>query len=313
MPRVSVLMPLKNAAAYVRDAVGSILSQDFEDLEVVVSDDGSTDESRVELAKIRDARLRVVDGPCRGVAAAWNAAYAAASGAIIMQCDSDDLYPPGRIGRQVALLERLPAYGSVCASFSSIDRAGRPLADFRRADQPASEITDELLGGVTRTHLNTFAIRREALVALGGKREYFESAEDIDLQLRLAEVCRVWFEAGMEYSYRIHEASLTHSQASTRRKFFEAYARELRAQRAQAGARDDLQRGAPRPPPVDASAPDRASVQAQSFLLGEAWRAHREGARISALRLGVRALAEHPANLAAWKSLAALALKSTRA
>jgi len=300
---------MRNAEAYVVSAVNSVLKQDFSDLEVIIADDGSTDGSRAKLATIKDPRLRVIAGPCRGVAAASNAALAQATGAIVMHCDADDLYPPGRIGRQVELLARLPKYGAVCASFSSIDRAGKPLADFRKPGQGAADITDELLRGVTRTHLCTFAIRRPVLLRLQGKREYFETAEDIDLQLRLAESARIWFEPENEYAYRIHGSSLTHQQASNRRVFFESYARELRAQRAVVGARDDIERGEPRQPPLEDSPAIDAVEQAQGFLLGEAWRAHRDGARAAALRLGLRALVANPGGAVGWRNLAALAFK----
>jgi glycosyltransferase involved in cell wall biosynthesis len=313
MPRVSVLMPLKDAVAYVSQALTSILTQDFVDLEVIVTDDGSRDGSREVVDKIRDSRVRVLDGPRRGVAAAWNTAFQVATGDIVMQCDADDLYPVGRISRQVILLDARPEYGAVCASFSTIDPAGRLLADFHDPTQPACEITDELLMGQTRTHLCTFAIRRAALLAVAGKREYFESAEDIDLQLRLAEACRIWFEPEMAYRYRIHGRSLTHNQISTRRQFFEEYARELRTQRAVPQGRDDLQRGVAREPPIDDSKPDMASKQAQGFLLSEAWRVHARGARLSAIKLGIRAVAQGPGHLKAWRSLAALALKPSRA
>jgi glycosyltransferase involved in cell wall biosynthesis len=308
--RISVLMPMRNAEPYVRDAVSSIIAQDVSDLELVVVDDGSSDGSKAALSAFDDPRMRVLDGPQRGVSACWNAALDSATAGIIMQCDADDLFPPDRVRWQLEFLESHPEFGAVCGVFSTIDRAGRPVADLWTRDVHAEEVTEELLHGRTRTHLCTFAVRREHLETIGGKREFFESAEDIDLQLRLAEVCRVWFEPRCAYRYRLHDSSLTHTQPSARRRFYEQYARELRAQRA-AGRPDDIQRGIPREPPAFMSQPDRSASQVQGQLLGEAWRMHSRGMKLRATRLGVRALARAPANLEVWRSLAALILKPT--
>ena len=304
-------LPMRNAAAYVRDALQSVLAQEHGALQLVVVDDGSTDASRAVVEAIGDPRLRLVAGPQRGIAAAWNAGLAAADGDVVMQCDADDLFTAGRIGRQLALLRALPEFGAVCGGFCTMDPTGRLVADLWDPRASGEEITTELRLGVTRTHFNTFAVRRAHLVALGGKREYFETAEDIDLQLRLWEACRVWYEPAGVYRYRLHDASVTHSQPSAQRVFFEAYARALCAQRA-AGEPDDLQRGAPRVPPEGSSRPSRAVEQIGRMRLGAAWRSHARGERLEAIRLGIRALAESPLDVRTWRSVAALFLKPNR-
>jgi glycosyltransferase involved in cell wall biosynthesis len=308
MARVSVLMPMKNTARYVRDAVTSVLSQDFRDVELVVVDDASTDGSRAVVESIRDRRIRLLAGQERGVSAAWNVGLAVATGEVLMQCDSDDLYPQGRIARQLRFLDAHPEFGAVCGPFSTMTPSGRNVADLWADGDQAEEITQELLGGHTRTHLCAFAIRTEHLRALGGKREYFESAEDLDLQLRLAERCRIWYEPYGAYRYRLHDASVTHTQPSSRRQFFEQYARDLRRQRA-TGKPDDLQRGEPLDPPEAPSPPDRSGEQLRGMLIGEAWRQHRRGDRLAAIVNGLRALAHSPTTFEIWKSVAALLFK----
>ena len=193
MTRVSVLMPMRNAEPYVREAVASVLDQDWRDLELVVVDDGSTDRSRAIVESFGDARVRLVPGPQRGFASAWNAALAAAGGDVVMQCDADDAFPPGRIALQLKLLESKPDFGAVCGGFSTMDAGGRHVARLCRGEAPGAEITGELLDGKTCTTLCSFAIRRELLTALHGMRVFFETAPDIDLQFRLAERCRIWY------------------------------------------------------------------------------------------------------------------------
>lgn len=301
-------MPMKNAGPYVRDAVASVLAQEYESLEIVVVDDGSSDGSREIVEGMREPRVRIVPGPKRGVSAAWNVALARASGDVVMQCDADDLFPPHRIGSQMALLDARPELGAVCGRFATIDRSGRVIAELGVDATEAEDITGELLQGRTRTHLCTFAARRVHLEAIGGKREYFDSGEDIDLQMRLAEVCRVWYEPVSRYLYRIHDASLTHRQASNRRVFFEEYARKMRAQRA-GGQPDDLQCDRPLAPPAHESPPERTAQQAQGMLLGDAWRKHARGEKLSALAAGARALRLAPFDGGVWRSLAALLVK----
>jgi glycosyltransferase involved in cell wall biosynthesis len=309
IPRVSVLMPMRNAEPFVREAVDSVLQQDLADLELLVVDDGSTDRSAAIATALGDPRVRIVAGPCRGFAAAWNTALERAAGELVLQCDSDDALAPGRLASQVRFLDQHPEFGAVCGGFTTIDAAGRVVAALWAEGAAPEEITAELLAGVTRTHFCTFTVRRSLLVALGGMRPFFETGCDIDLQLRLAERCRVWYEPADRYRYRLHGASITHNQPSGRRRFFEEYARELRAQRA-AGGPDDLQRGVPRDAPAPDATRDGHHRHIQGMLIGEAWRMHGRGAKLDALRLGLRAIAQSPTSAETWRSVAALALKS---
>lgn len=89
-PRVSVIMPARNAARTVAAAASSVLWQDFADLELVVVDDGSTDDT-AEIAAALGPRVRVVSQPPLGVAAARNAGIAEARGELFTFCDADDL------------------------------------------------------------------------------------------------------------------------------------------------------------------------------------------------------------------------------
>jgi glycosyltransferase involved in cell wall biosynthesis len=305
---VSVVMPLRNAASYVEEAVRSVLAQSHRDLELVVVDDGSTDGSREIVAAIADPRIRLVPGPRTGFPGAWNAGLAAAAGRLFVQCDADDVLPPDRIARQVAYLAAHPDVAAVCGGLSTMDPAGRPVMTYRPAGSGVEDITAELLEGRTRTSFCTYAVPVAALRTLGGMREYFESGCDLDLQIRLAEAGPVRFEPAAAYVYRLHDASLTHRQASDRREFFEAYARELRRQRA-AGGPDDLQRGRPRTPPDGLRAASSSAGQIQGMLVGEAWRAHRDGRKCAAVGLGLRSVAQRVWSLSAWKNLAALIVK----
>jgi glycosyltransferase involved in cell wall biosynthesis len=95
-PTVSVITPAFNAAPYVRETLDSVLAQTFTDFEVIVVDDGSTDETAaiVDWYAQRDPRVRVVRQANRGIAAARNTAIAHARGRFLALLDSDDLWFP---------------------------------------------------------------------------------------------------------------------------------------------------------------------------------------------------------------------------
>ena len=114
MPAISVLMPVRNAAATVRRAVRSIQDQSWTDWELIAVDDGSADATPDELRALQrdDARLRIVTGPARGIAAALNAGLASAAGELVARMDADDEAYPERLAEQLALLRR-PENGDV--------------------------------------------------------------------------------------------------------------------------------------------------------------------------------------------------------
>lgn len=305
---VSIVVPMYNAEDYISKALGSILRETGIPIEVIVVNDKSTDASLARVLAFPDKRIRVVDGPGRGISACLNAGLAEARGAIIMRCDADDLYPEMRIKQQVTWLSANPEYAAVCGSFSTIDSRGRPVSDLQCGTE-SREITSELREGIVRTSLCTYAIRAESMIKVGGFREYFESAEDIDMQLRLGEVGRIRYVPDNCYFYRLHASSITHSQSNVVREFFERTAFEFQKQRRTSGL-DDLQRGNP-PSKLGGrlSPASSSSAHIQGVLLGRAWREHDAGQKAKSLGTGLRALTANPSNLKVWKSLVALVLK----
>lgn len=310
-PRVSVLVPMHNAESYIGKTMAAILQENGVSIEVVVVNDRSTDRSLEEVERIQDDRVRVVNGPGKGIAACLNTGLAAARGEVLMRCDADDLYPAGRIREQLAWLDAHPEYGAVCGSFATMDESGRVVADLVTGDL-GEEITEELNSGKTRTHLCSYAIRMEVLRDLDGFRSYFVTAEDIDFQLRLGEVARVMYLPKRFYLYRLHDASITHTQGNTKRLFYEDTARLFQSQR-KANGQDDLQKGCPpMPPEVGTDAAGSVGSQIGGYLTGLAWREHAAGNKFKALGLGFRALRRSPLDTRSWRSLFALLLKPAK-
>ncbi len=105
-PLVSVIIPVYNGARFLREAIESVFAQQYEPIEVIVADDGSTDESAAIARSF--SGVTVLDLPHGGVSAARNAAVAAADGEWLAFLDADDLWLPGRLRAQLEAAERMP-------------------------------------------------------------------------------------------------------------------------------------------------------------------------------------------------------------
>lgn len=120
MPRVSVVIPVFNAAKYIGEAIESILGGTFQDLEIVVADDGSTDGSG-DVARSYGGRVKVVTQVNQGPSAARNAGIAASTGELVAFCDSDDVQAPFRLAAHVHLLDRSPRAAVVAGELSLLE------------------------------------------------------------------------------------------------------------------------------------------------------------------------------------------------
>jgi glycosyltransferase involved in cell wall biosynthesis len=121
--KVSVVITTYNRATYVRQAIDSVLCQTMEDPEVIVVDDGSTDNTAESLASYRD-RIRYVRTENGGPARARNVGMALARGEYICWLDSDDLFHPTKLALQAAVLDEYPDVGMVCTECTAFDDHG---------------------------------------------------------------------------------------------------------------------------------------------------------------------------------------------
>ena len=137
MPTVSVVIKAYNHAAYVRQTIESVLSQSFQDFEIVATDDGSTDGTLDVLRSFGDRRIHVEALPeNRGISAAMNAAVARARGRYLAILNSDDWALPGRLQKQVAFLDSNAGVSLVFGLPRFVDEAGEPTAGFNNFRLP---------------------------------------------------------------------------------------------------------------------------------------------------------------------------------
>jgi glycosyltransferase involved in cell wall biosynthesis len=316
MPLISVMIPCRNGEPFIESAVRSVLDQEGVDLEVVVVDDGSTDTSRQTVLGLGDKRVKMIEGPRTGLAGVTNAALPHMRGDVFVRNDADDLFPPGRLKFQLDWMTAHPEFAAICGKFDMITRAGEYVSTVggppNGGPDVACEVTHELAEGVTRTHWNAWMFRTEVVRKLGGCRGWFTLGDDLDLMMRHAPNHRVWYEPHVWYKYRLHEGTAAHSMPNNRRVFFEEQAKRFIKQRVATGT-DDLEQGNPPPiPEAGTVKPYYAKDQIQNVLIGRAWKEHAAGQKGAAIKTGMKALFTKPANVTAWKTLAALVVKKPK-
>ena len=108
MPRVSFVVAARNTERYVGDAIDSILSQTYDDLELIFVDDASTDATRRIVEARKDPRIRIISGPGTGISSASNVGICAARGEFVARLDADDVAEPDRVRQQVEYFDSHP-------------------------------------------------------------------------------------------------------------------------------------------------------------------------------------------------------------
>lgn len=168
MPRVSVIIPVYNGAATIDRALKSIFDQTFTDFEIVICDDGSTDDTPSVLAKYGD-KLRVVHQPNRGFPAARNAAIAASQGELIALIDHDDEWFPRKLELSVAALQSNPGAALVYSDLVVVNEAGETShASPITPDTAHAPTMDEMLTRLWPIMPSTVVMRRDAFDRTGG-------------------------------------------------------------------------------------------------------------------------------------------------
>ncbi|MFZ1685799.1 MAG: glycosyltransferase [Flavobacteriales bacterium] len=206
-PVVTVLLPVYNAGAYLRTAIGSVLVQSFTDFELLLIDDGSTDGSASIIGGFHDPRIRVITHERnRGLVAALNTGLDQARGSFIARMDADDAMRPDRLSKQVAFLEEHPAVAVVAAFVEVMNADGEHTGVW---DTDRATITEaEIRRMMPRTNCiahGTVMLRRTML----GDLRYRGKYEDWDLWLRmLARGLRFAKLPEVLLDHRVHGASL---------------------------------------------------------------------------------------------------------
>ena len=213
-PRVSIVLATHDGARFLPEALASVQAQTFGDWELVLVDDGSTDDTPAIVARAAaDPRVRPLAGPRRERCAARNRGIAEARAAFVAFLDADDAWAPEKLARQVAALDAEPA-AALCYTIARyVDATGRPLA-VRRPPEPLAGRIFPALVRANRMILSSVVVRRTALDAAGGFDETMPTigCEDWDLWLRIARRAPVAVVAEELTRYRVHGANTAEPQ-----------------------------------------------------------------------------------------------------
>ncbi len=204
-PFISVVIPSYNRSEFIDRAVRSVLSQTFENLEVLVVDDGSTDDTLLTLQQLqwKNSRLKVIQHKSNlGAQAARNTGIRASRAPYVAFLDSDDEWLPDKLEKQIALLHfSNDGAGVVYTGFTKVYEDNRPVAvqiPRSRGDIYKIALREWIAG------MNTLVVRKDILYQAGLMDERIRSYQEWDLCIRLAKVSRFDFINEPLAVYNIH-------------------------------------------------------------------------------------------------------------
>ena len=208
-PLISVVIPVYNGSKYIQLAIDSVLEQTYSNYEIIVVDDGSTDDTRQKLQLYQD-RVRYVYQNNRGSAAARNVGISLSKGELIAFLDADDFWAmPEKLAKQVAYFNNNPSLGCINTGWKIVDSAGKHLKTVQPwYKAPKLDLETWLKKKCVRTSAMVF--RREWLERVGGFDEQLRQSQDVDLILRLSLAgCQtVWLKEAT-VCYRQHKENTT--------------------------------------------------------------------------------------------------------
>jgi glycosyltransferase involved in cell wall biosynthesis len=207
---ISLIIPVYNRAAYLPAAIESILAQTYPDFELLLWDDGSTDNS-VEIATRyaqRDKRIHVVAAAHQGQTRSLKRAIAQTTAPYVGWVDSDDLLTPTALEDTLAILNTHPQVGLVYTDYEVINEQGTNRGKGSRCQIPYSK--ERLLVDFMLFHFRL--MRRSVYDQIGGIDATFDCAQDYDLCLKLSEVTEIYHLQKPLYLYRTHAQSVSQQQ-----------------------------------------------------------------------------------------------------
>lgn len=301
-PEISVVMGVYNGMPHLQQAVASILSQQDVDLEFIIVDDGSTDETPDLLAQLarQDPRLRVLRQTNAGLTQALIHGCEAARGLYIARQDSDDHSLPGRLRAQRDLLAQHPSLAFVSCWSEVVGPQGELLMEVK----PAAEIraaTEALLQRVSGpAGHGSVMMKTAAYREVGGYRREFYYAQDSDLWLRLGQYAQFGFVPEILYRYQIDAASISGSRNTLKAPFAEAVTELFHARLAGRAEAPILERMKSFPVHAGASPSHRSTAYITHYFIGN--RLLQRGDRRS-VDYFHRALQQQPLYWRAWLKL----------
>jgi glycosyltransferase involved in cell wall biosynthesis len=215
-PLVTVLLPVYNAERFVAKSIESILKQSFEDFELLIINDGSSDNSMSVISSIDDKRIRIVENEKNlTLIPTLNKGIRLARGKYIARMDSDDIAHPDRLKLQINFLEKNPEVGLLGSSTRFVDQN---LNELYLKYSPETHVQNKwkMLYATSFMH-PTVIFRKDAVMEVSGYSSIYPHCEDYELWTRLSEVTKVHQLPNILVNVRKHDqnVSLIHSKKTT--------------------------------------------------------------------------------------------------
>lgn len=185
MLMASIIIPNYNHGRYLSDAVQSVLNQAYRNFEVIVIDDGSTDNSR-EVAAQFGNQIRYIWQENQGLSAARNTGIRATTGDLIGLLDADDIYEPHFLSTLVFSLQANPTADGIYCGYRFVDDQNKPLPQIESRSIPSEQLHKALVGGNFLVP-ESMLVRRHCYEAVGPFDESLRACEDWDIWLKITE------------------------------------------------------------------------------------------------------------------------------
>ncbi|MGE5699638.1 MAG: glycosyltransferase family 2 protein [Deltaproteobacteria bacterium] len=213
IPKVTVFMPVYNGEKYIRHAIDSVLRQSFMDFELLIINDGSTDDSVEIIRSYRDHRIRILHNESNsGLVQTRNRGIREASAEYIALLDSDDIAFPNRLEEQLSFMEGHPGYGFVGSWVELIDENGESAGDVIKYILPPDYISSAML--FSNYFAQSAIFLKKSALPNEAYRSDFPLAEDYDLWVRMSDKVKCWNLQKTLTRYRVHSEGISQQRAT---------------------------------------------------------------------------------------------------
>jgi glycosyltransferase involved in cell wall biosynthesis len=223
MPTVSVIIPVFNGERFIGEAIQSVLEQTLQDLEIIVVDDGSTDDTGKAVRQF-SAPISYYRQENQGAGVARNLGVSLARAEWVAFVDADDLWYPKKLAMQMEHVKRCPEADLFYTDMDAVDENGNIIAQGllkkeleRREKRGRANLISLAFGNRPFPRPSTVLLRKEVFLKAGGFNPIFRKSnhEDFDLFARMAQICVIVFIGQSLAKYRVHSTQGTRDSANS--------------------------------------------------------------------------------------------------